>query len=307
MADGTKIEWTDATWNVINGCRLVSEGCRHCYAAHLAATRLRDHPSRKGLARMNADGEAKFTGEVRFIDRVLDQPLRWKKPRMVFVCAHGDLFYEKVPDAWIDRVFAVMALSPQHTFQVLTKRPERMRNYLRAGGGMAIPVGIRHEIEGMGYPDIGAVPKALPNVLLGVSVEDQATADERVPILLDTPAAIRWVSYEPALGPVDFKQYLHPGGGSFLDDPLAGALMREAVEDGSGWVLPRLDWIVAGGESGPHARPAHPDWFRKTRDDCAAAGVPFFMKQLSGPKGRAIKDIADFPADLQIREYPNAA
>lgn len=136
MADKTSIEWTrgpdgspGATWNPITGCTLVSEGCRHCYAAQLAATRLKNHWSRAGLARLNAAGEAKFTGEVRFNADWLDQPLRWRRPRRIFVCAHGDLFHEGVPDEWIDRVFAVMALAPQHTFQVLTKRPERARAY----------------------------------------------------------------------------------------------------------------------------------------------------------------------------------
>lgn len=170
MADTSKIEWTDSTWNPITGCTLVSEGCRHCYAARLAATRLKHHPSRKGLARINAAGEAKFTGEVRFNEQWLDQPLRWRKPRMIFVCAHGDLFHESVPDEWIDRVFAVMALSPHHTFQVLTKRPDRMLKYLdndprdqiNAAGGE-----IAHWAD---MEDHVAWP--LPNVWLGPGVVD---------------------------------------------------------------------------------------------------------------------------------------
>ena len=114
MSDNTTIEWTDATWNPITGCTLVDDGCRHCDAARLAATRLKHHPSRQGLARLNAAGEAKFTGEVRFNPEWLDQPLRWKKPRRIFVCAHGDLFHENVPDDWIDQVFAIMALAPRN-------------------------------------------------------------------------------------------------------------------------------------------------------------------------------------------------
>jgi protein gp37 len=129
MAAHSKIEWTDATWNPITGCTLVSKGCENCYAAELAASRLKNHPSRQGLARRNAVGIAKFTGTVRFNTEWLTQPLAWKTPRKVFVCAHGDLFHENVPDSWIDQVFAVMALCQQHIFQVLTKRPERMHAY----------------------------------------------------------------------------------------------------------------------------------------------------------------------------------
>ncbi|TMV83805.1 DUF5131 family protein [Thioclava sp. BHET1] len=136
MADKTSIEWTDATWNPITGCTLVSKGCRNCYAATLAAGRLRNHPSRIGLARRNAEGEARFTGEVRFNGQWLDQPIRWRRPRRIFVCAHGDLFHEGVPDNWIDEVFAVMALAPHHTFQILTKRPARARAYLNSGASL---------------------------------------------------------------------------------------------------------------------------------------------------------------------------
>ncbi len=281
MADKTHIEWTDATWNPITGCRLASEGCRNCYAATLAATRLKNHPSRAGLARVNAAGEAKFTGDVRFNAQWLDQPLRWKKPRRIFVCAHSDLFYEAVPDEWIDLVFAVMALAPQHTFQILTKRPERMRAYMDRhdvalrwskrfpeGTDVHYKTLVRWTIDG------------LPNVWLGVSVEDQATADVRIPDLLATPAAIRWVSYEPALGPVDWDDIViqddRPG------EQHMSALYCDTIADdcaGEPRGTNTLDWIVAGGESGPKARPAHPDWFRQTRDQCAAAGVDFLFKQ----------------------------
>ncbi len=129
MADRTKIEWTDATWNPITGCSVVSPGCTNCYAMKLAGGRLRGHPSRKGLTIPSKAGPV-WTGEVRLNEEWLDQPLRWRKPRSIFVCAHGDLFNENVPDEWIDQVYGVMALCPQHTFQVLTKRPERMREYI---------------------------------------------------------------------------------------------------------------------------------------------------------------------------------
>lgn len=282
MAETTRIEWTEATWNPITGCTLVSEGCRHCYAARLAATRLRDHPSRAGLARVNASGEAKFTGEVRFNEDWLDQPLRWRRPRRVFVCAHGDLFHESVPDEWIDRVFAVMALASQHTFQVLTKRPERMRDYL---GAHDVGLRWRDLMPERARVHIGRAVNwtcgGLSNVWLGTSVEDQATADARIPHLLATPAAVRFVSAEPLLGAVDLTT-VAMNTPDEADDPCRENVLRPH----EGW--PALDWIIVGGESGAGARPMHPDWARSLRDQCQAAGVPFFFKQWGA--WAAIKD-----------------
>ena len=293
MADKTKIEWTDATWNIITGCTLVDEGCRHCYAARLAATRLQHHPSRKGLARLNAQGEAKFTGEVRFNDQWLDQPLRWKTARRIFVCAHGDLFHESVPDDWIDKVFAVMALAPQHTFQVLTKRPVRMRAYFEGLHSPArrFDILLAGRKAGATLLDIKDLELRisnfpLPNVWLGTSVSDQVSADLRIPDLLATPAAVRFLSAEPLLGAVDLWRWMgvhhHPDNN--LDDPL----VREAIEvmikaarqkyrEDTG--RSGLNWVICGGESGPNARPMHPDWARSLRDQSQAAGVAFFFKQ----------------------------
>jgi protein gp37 len=298
MADNTHIEWTEATWNPITGCSVTSPGCTNCYAMQLAGTRLADHPSRAGLTR-EVNGNHVWTGEVRFNEQWLDQPLRWKRPRMIFVCAHGDLFHESVPDAWIDRVFAVMALAPQHTFQVLTKRAARMREYLaRACGRIGDQAMLLRKTDllvgkGLGPNGLGPLPHIepgrewwpLPNVWLGVSVEDQQRADERIPDLLATPAAVRWISAEPLLGPVNLNS-IH----EVFDD---GCLHTwESALDGkrfSPWVgddedpmipgFPKLDWVVAGGESGKGARPMHPDWARSLRDQCAAADVPFFFKQ----------------------------
>lgn len=268
MSDNSHIEWTEATWNPVTGCSLASPGCTNCYAMKLAGTRLRHHPSRAGLTRESKAGPV-WTGEVRLNEEWLTQPLRWKRPRRIFVCAHGDLFHESVPDAWIDRVFAVMALAPQHTFQVLTKRAKRMREYLSALADAwdgnadlfnermlaAMDANYAWLDEEQGIDDINW---PLPNVWLGVSVEDQTRSDERIPDLLATPAAVRWLSCEPLLGPVDLHDWI----------------VRS--QNGFG---PPLDWIVAGGESGPGARPMHPDWARALRDQCAAAGVPFFFKQ----------------------------
>lgn len=275
MADKSSIEWTDATWNIITGCTLVDEGCRNCYAAHLIASwpAISNHPSRKGLARKNAAGGAKFTGEVRFNEQWLDQPLRWKKSRRIFVCAHGDLFHESVPDEWIDRVFAVMALAPQHTFQVLTKRPERARDYLRANPGIRIRTQMAH----IGGPaPVIEMDWPLPNVWLGTSASEQASADLRIPPLLDAPAAVRFLSAEPLLGPMDLTR-IDPKIFAAIGNALTGRWKWQDGPTRPEW--PRLDWVIVGGESGPHARPMHPDWARSLRDQCVAAGVPFFFKQ----------------------------
>jgi protein gp37 len=286
MAETSHIEWTDATWNPITGCTMVSAGCTNCYAMTLAAGRLRHHSSRAGLTR-GTGGRAVWTGEVRLNEQWLDQPLRWRRPRMIFVCAHGDLFHESVPDGWIDRVFAVMALAPHHTFQVLTKRPERARAYLaddatlgrfirtisKIADDMGMQITTRHANDGL--PGM-----SLANVWLGTSVEDQATADSRIPHLLATPAAVRFVSAEPLLGPVVLP-------GSFL-----GLVDHGRFGDG------RLDWLIVGGESGAGARPMHPDWARSLRDQCSTAGVAFFMKQMAKK--------APIPTDLFVREMPGA-
>jgi protein gp37 len=283
MAEASEIEWTDATWNPITGCTMVSAGCTNCYAMGLAGTRLKNHPSRVGLTR-ETGGRHVWTGEVRLNEGWLDQPLRWKRSRMIFVCAHGDLFHESVPDEWIDRIFAVMALAPQHTFQVLTKRPERMRGYLAASRSSVIC----REAFDLVCEDHIANPKSrlgdqcimtgdiphlrdwpLPNVWIGTSIEDQATAAARIPHLLATPAAVRFVSAEPLLGPVQVEEWLHDShcwefpGICICSDP------REVS----------IDWVICGGESGPGARPMHPDWARSLRDQCQAAGVAFFFKQ----------------------------
>lgn len=270
MADGTGIEWTDATWNPITGCSLASPGCTNCYAMRLAGTRLQHHWSRRGLTKPGKAGPV-WTGEVRYNEEWLDQPLRWQRPRRIFVCAHGDLFHEGVHRNWLDLIFAVMACAPQHQFQVLTKRAHLMRAYRSdpstpqriydlvcdlAINGQAKVVLIAPDMPKGARPPkgrqvlLGQWP--LPNVWAGVSIEDQQRADERIPHLRAIPAAVRWVSCEPLLSEVMF-------------DPVE---------------LASLDWVVAGGESGPGARPMHPAWARSRRDQCAvAAGVPFLFKQ----------------------------
>jgi protein gp37 len=294
MSDGTNIEWTDATWNPITGCSIVSPGCTHCYAMKLAGGRLQHHPTRVGLTKPSKAGPV-WTGEVRFNDKMLLEPLGWTRSRKIFVCAHGDLFAEGVPDEWIDKVFAVMALCPQHQFQVLTKRPERMREYLTAHQAdrriyeEACDLTVINELQVIllapGMADPGLKPKAprvrlgawpLPNVWLGVSAEDQKRADERIPVLLDTPAAIRFVSLEPLLGPIDLTS-LCPGW-NFVD-ALQGIKYHDSPEPSPTAPTGKLDWVIVGGESGNGARPMHPDWARSLRDQCKAAGVAFHFKQ----------------------------
>ncbi|HWK13240.1 MAG TPA: phage Gp37/Gp68 family protein [Rhizobiaceae bacterium] len=292
-----KIALADATWNPVTGCSVVSPGCTNCYAMKLAGTRLKHHSSRAGLTVDSKAGPV-WNGKVRLNEQWLDQPLRWTLPRMIFVCAHGDLFHESVPDEWIDRVFAVMALTPQHTYQVLSKRSARMRAYVSGftcdGArrlNIAAAAGRMMEDGDNAHDYVANAPWPLPNVWLGVSAEDQARADERIPDLLATPAAIRFVSAEPLLGPIDFETAWVGENALYSEcwgdcawcekghPPLHNC--HRGRQSSADFMRGRsgLEWIITGGESGPGARPMHPDWARQIRDQCAAAGVPFFFKQ----------------------------
>lgn len=299
MADNTHIEWADATWNPVTGCSVVSPGCTNCYAMRLAGTRLQHHWSRQGLTQDSKAGPV-WTGEVRFNEPWLDQPLRWKRPRRIFVCAHGDLFHERVPDAWIDRVFAVMALAPQHIFLVLTKRAERMRAYLsgkRSIGDADICRAINQIPWQMGDRH-GCLEMPLPNVWLGVSAEDQRRADERIHELRFTLAAKRFVSLEPLLSGINLTRLNNVN--TVATDALRGIRVEPVTGepiDGDRPLAP-IDWVIVGGESGPGARPMHPAWARSLRDQCTAAGVPFFMKQMDKKQ--------PIPADLLVRNFPHA-
>lgn len=281
MSDNTLIEWADATVNAVNGCSVLSPGCTNCYAMRLAGTRLKHHPSREGLT-MDSKAGPVWTGEVRLNEAALMQPLRWKRPRRIFWNAHGDLFHENVPDEWIDRVFAVCALTPQHTHMILTKRTERMRAYF-ARHRWHLWAAIGREIDPKRWQDLppimGGDRAPIPNVWLGTSVEDQKRADERIPHLLNTPAAVRFLSCEPLLGPVRLFSESPDSGYDYLRGHWFDI---DAAPDGGGMSSgtgPGLDWVIVGGESGPGARPMHPDWARSLRDQCVAAGVPFFFKQ----------------------------
>lgn len=292
MSDKSFIEWTDATWNPITGCSKVSQGCKNCYAKHQAWPRLAAAPNTVYSGRAFED--------VRVHHERLDQPLRWTKPRRIFVNSMSDLFHEAVPFTFkdqpfgfVDKVFAAMALAPQHQFQVLTKRPERMREYLTtpkrsvaiwlaarsllAGGPRDVYKLLPVPRPGTGLDGVDLPVWPLPNVWLGVSVEDQDTAADRIPHLLETPAAVRWISAEPLLG------HIHLGYLNWPSEPIGRA------RDGYNALLgfdhtkqvncPRLDWVVVGGESGPDARPMHPEWARSLRNQCVAADVRFLFKQ----------------------------
>lgn len=270
----TNIAWTNETWNPVTGCSHVSAGCEHCYAELLSL--------RHGWSgdRWTAPNARK---NVRLHSERLDQPLRWRKPRMIFVNSMSDLFHDQVPDAFVAHVFAVMAAAYQHTFQILTKRPQRMRNLLSSEGfwTLASLQGVEQwwGPRELAMTDLGVSPP-LSNVWLGVSVEDQKNADERIPLLLETPAAIRFLSCEPLLGPIEF--------------PLP---CKDSVFWGG------LHWVITGGESGPGYRLMDIAWAQSLRAQCAAAGVPFFMKQDSGPRPGMQGRIPDA---LWVHEFPQS-
>ncbi len=307
MGQASKIEWTDATWNPVRGCSRVSEGCRNCYAERQAVRFAGDGGPFQGFAK-RVNGHAAWTGKVELVEKHLADPLLWKQPKRIFVNSMSDLFHESLPDRDLYRIFWQMAESYRrdlgHTFQILTKRPARMLDWISEN--VTGPA----EFNNWTLTARGGSP--LPNVWLGVSVEDQKTADERIPLLLQTPAAIRFVSYEPALGPVDFERF-------FLD----GIHLRSRC----------IDWVIVGGESGPGARPFDIAWARNVVAQCKAAGVACFVKQIGakpeGPQGcgdcdpcahgqpcmlaynvalmlkdRKGGDWSEWPADLRVRDFP---
>ncbi len=304
MSQGTTIEWTDATWNPVRGCTRISEGCRHCYAEQMAARFSGRNPQTGkpmwGAGFATSKGlEPRWTGKVALIPDQLDWPLRWKgskkakaegRPSRIFVNSTSDLFHEKLSDEDIDKVFAVMALAPQHTFQILTKRADRMRAYFaaehpapnvkawQARVSEAIDVLVPDRTSASVDAKSAVVHHApLPNVWLGVSTENQDAADERIPHLLKTPAAVRFISAEPLIGPIDLTMI--PTGEKVGDNVLCeNALTGPPDMQPGEW----LDWVITGGESGDGARPMHPAWARSLRDQCAEAGVAFFFKQWGG-------------------------
>lgn len=326
MSDGSSIQWCDATWTIAVGCTRASSGCDNCYAATFVHRAL--HETHRGLTKIRPKNAARpgvdWTGEVRTLPHRLVDPLRWVKPRRVFVGSMTDLFHYAVPFEYVAAVFGVMAACPQHTFLVLTKRPERAREFfvwmdhraraearvtsascfaaaLNAGADVnAPPPGVSRTRWSYEMPPNPAWP--LPNVHLGVSVEDQRTADERIPVLLELPAALRWVSYEPALGLVDFKRIGSDPLSITL--PLAGLTWRMA-KDGVRLCEPhkRVGWVVVGGESGPRARPFMIEWASAVVEQCREAGTPVFVKQLGSDPSLPLSRPTEVRRELTLRDY----
>lgn len=332
----TTIQWTDATWNPIVGCTPVSPGCLNCYAArtalrmerlgvpayqpvHAGGTPYDKHETIR-IAEVRSNRPV-FTGSVRLVESKIEEPLHWKKPRMVFVNSMSDIFHEDVPFDFIDRVFAVMALCPQHTFQILTKRPERMAEYLQCDRDEIIrpyyvlrqmsyiaDVSQRKSLTRKAYRDAHQRYHEdygrsrfwpLPNVWLGTSVENQTTANERIPHLLRCPAAVRFLSCEPLLGAVDLSEWLDEADPSDFDREVH-SIMRD-IRAGAGGssdavIRDAIHWVITGGESGPNARLCDVAWIESIVKQCKDAGVPCFVKQLGslpilGPGNRTLTSI----------------
>jgi protein gp37 len=287
VSDRTSIEWTDATWNVVRGCSRVSTGCTNCYAERQAVRQAGPGGAYEGLVASTPRGP-RWTGRVQLVEELLDAPLRWKNPRRIFVNAMSDLFHEDLPGDAIAAVLGVVERCPQHTFQVLTKRPARMRDFF------------------LGTSGAGAMAPVLPNLWLGVSVENQSAAIARIPDLLATPAVVKFLSVEPLLEAVDLTPWLTP----FLQ---LGEYPLGAHRS--------LDWVIVGGESGPGARPCHLDWVRSLLWQCRPT-VPVFVKQLgrrpmsekpwvdaagiwqASCRDRKGGDMDEWPADIRVREFP---
>jgi protein gp37 len=323
----TGIQWTDETWNAITGCKQVSPGCAHCYAKVEHDRRHKAHQAGKAVAPQYAEP---FEVVQLHPDR-LDAPLRRRKPSRYFVTSGADPFHEDVPDVFLDCLFAVMAMASRHTFQLLTKRPLRARDYLSSERRLdRIHTAIAAMQQGVGrrlaHADHVAGRWPLRNLWLGVSVENQRWADERIPLLRETPAAVRFISAEPLLGPLELTPYLE-GEEEHGVAHTVGACV--------GWTPP-IDWVIVGGESGAGARPCDVHWIADILAQCDFAGVPAFVKQLGAlpgfkpedecargnltpsfhhydaPSGLHIKKMGDrhgsimaeWPAELRVREFP---
>ena len=255
----TRIEWAEKTWNPITGCTKISESCQNCYAERM---------SKRLAGRCGYPKDNPF--QVVYHSDKIDDPLRWRKPSRIFVCSMGDLFHEDVPEQMIGQVWNHMRLAPWHIYMILTKRPGRMKDFF-----IRITNTFPNE-----YP--------APYIWLGVTAENQQRADERIPILLQTPAAVRFVSVEPTLGPVDLTNI------PWAEDPIIPGDKRNALHEIWDPAFPvrltrhKLDWVICGTESGPKRRPAQIEWIRSVKNQCVSAGVPFFLKQME-VEGKLVK------------------
>lgn len=269
MSQATAIEWTESTWNPVTGCDRVSPGCDHCYAQALAR-RLKA----MGSPRYQKDGSRKTSGPgfgVSLHPDKLAEPFTWRRPRTVFVNSMSDLFHNEVTDEFIAQVFAVMSAAADHRFQVLTKRPRRMVTLLQRASFLKAVQAAAMNWTG------DNVEWPLPNVWLGISVENQKWADQRIPLLIETPATVRFLSCEPLLGPLDLDRHLLGSHQQSIDRHVQLAEQARQL----------IHWVIVGGESGPNSRPIRSDWVRSLRDQCVGAGVPFFFKQWGGRTPKA--------------------
>jgi protein gp37 len=287
MGSKSKIAWTQASWNYLRGCSKVSAGCQSCYAERFAARFSGPGQIMEGLTK-----NGHWTGDVRFVEAHFLDPVRWTKPRKIFVNSQSDTFHEMVSDDTITRAFAVAAICPDHIFQFLTKRAKRMAEWFKWSGRALevkeaaeklvaeLPKGIKRELPKFHWP--------LPNVWMGVTTEDQKTADERIPYLLEVPAVVRWLSVEPMVGPIVLKA---PELGEWPSAILYHIANGEEWDDWKYWTarMRGVQWIVVGGESGPGRRPMNENWVRVLRDQLPGTGVAFFLKQRVGDDGKKIE------------------
>lgn len=319
----SKIEWTEKTWNPVTGCDKVSRGCLHCYAMHMSH-RLAGIPASRekytGTTRRTPGGQTQWTGLIKLHPELLQVPIRWQKPRMIFPCSMSDLFHKDVPFEFIAAVFGVMAYCKRHTFQLLTKRPERALEFfqwLEKGtvkdlDGKDLEYDSRMKCVQFAISKITNNPETilmamtnvkggewpLSNVWMMTSVEDQEQANKRIPDLLKIPAAVRGLSCEPLVGPIALTNIAPDPSGYGAINCLEGYEkgFQSDIELNS-----KIHWVICGGESGPDAAPMHPDWVRSLRDQCAAAAVAFFLKQW-GEWIPADRKHGDFDPQYQTRK-----
>lgn len=287
----SRIEWTDVTWNPVRGCSRVSPGCDSCYAMRQAHRFSGPGGPYQGLTTIRR-GKVDWSGRVRLVPEMLELPLRWRKSRRIFVNSMSDLFHEALSDEEIAAVFGVMAAAPQHTFQVLTKRAKRMRETLNSASFIAR---VELFVSGKQWADQEQMQWPLPQVWAGVSAEDQQRADDRIAHLLNTPAAIRFISAEPLLGPIDVSRW-DPGRCDCERCRMTSERCPASRHP--------IDWVIVGSESGTKARSMQLEWIASLRDQCADVGVPFFTKQIASRLDRKGGDPKYWPPGPWPRQFP---
>jgi len=302
MGDKTGIEWCDATWNPIKGCSRLSAGCRHCWAEGMASRFGGPGEHFHGLTK-----NGRWLGVTKFYEKTLDQPIRWKRPRMIAVCLMGDMFHPSVPDEWIDRVYDVMCEANQHIYMVLTKYPERMAAYFRTKVKPYVRKGFvevfsgAEEIEAHRKKHLEAyIPE---HIWAGASIENQKAADERIVHLLRAPVLTSYLSVEPMLGRIVLRM---PEVGEIEKEPTSPLANPKEWDDYKYWAAcdRGVKWVICGGESQAGARPMKVEWAQLLAKQCKDAHVPFFFKQGSKSNWPDFKNADTFPEDLQMRAFP---